>query len=503
MNARRPVALAALGLCLLAPALASGQEETAGADPEVDVGPFLEIGRPASGVIEWGEQRWESFRVTVPENAMVLTLRLDGSPVDLDLFARHGAPILDYEEDSEHDAISDLYNETLRITRASDPPLAPGVYYIDVVYNLESEPRVGKKRAKELPFTLTAEIIQSRVDGTLAPGKPIASKTSPESGWFRTFRIEVPASARVLRIDLDDVYGDLDLIARRNRPIFEREPTDLVAESVRGRETLLIDRSTDPPLAAGTWYVNVFDPFELDPVGFTVHARFEATPPPELLAIPTLRAPSDGLDRALLGTVEILTETSTGSGTLVSPDGWVLTNYHVVEDDAGNLLAPGELVIGLCLDPRRPTLEMFRGSVKLHDKDLDLALVRIESGFYGQPLPAGYRFPALDLGHPGNLRMGEPITIVGFPSVGGLGSRASVTLTRGVISGFDTTGHGVVLKTDAEIASGNSGGAALDASFHLVGVPTASVEDTEGYSHLGYILPIDLMPKEWWARIGK
>jgi S1-C subfamily serine protease len=93
------------------------------------------------------------------------------------------------------------------------------------------------------------------------------------------------------------------------------------------------------------------------------------------------------------------------------------------------------------------------------------------------------------------------VTILGFPGVGGMGSRVSVSLTRGVISGYDTTEAGFVFKTDAEIGSGNSGGAALDAAYRLIGVPTGTVEDAEGYSQLGYILPISRLPAEWKAKI--
>ncbi|MFN7960445.1 MAG: serine protease [Thermoanaerobaculia bacterium] len=462
----------------------------------------LELGRTVSSSIDWEAQRWKSFRVNVPEDAMVLTIKLEGAPIDLDLFARHGSPLVDYQEDAEHEAVSDRYNEALRISRSSEPPLEPGFYYIDVVYNLETEARIGKKRAHELPFSLTASVIRARVDDKLGPAGKALGETGQDNGWFRTYTIDVPEGARVLRLDLDDVAGDLDLVARRGGPILERKPTDHAAESVLGRETLVIDRSSDPPLRPGTWYINVFDPFELDPVRFTLYARFDPEPPPELLVIPAIRAPTDGLDRAVLSTVEILTEGATGSGTLVSAAGWVLTNYHVIESDSGGVLGPGQLVIGLCLDSRRPTVELFRGSVALFDQDLDLALVHIETGLYGQALPTGYRFPYLEPGKPESQRIGDAITILGFPSVGGLGSRASITLTRGVVSGFDTTAHGVVFKTDAEIASGNSGGAALDASFRLIGVPTGSVEDKEGYSHLGYILPISLIPQSWRDRIG-
>lgn len=461
----------------------------------------LELGQKASAVIDWEDQPWQTFVVEVPADAMVLTLKVEDAPVDLDLFARRDRPLDNYEQDAEHEATSRLYNDSLTISRSGEPPLAPGTYYLDVAYTVETDPRVGKRRVAEIPFSVTASVIRSRVDGQLVPGETRSGETSAASGWFRTFTVDVPEGASVLRIDLDQVTGDLDLVARRGRAMLTLEDADHVADSLLGRETLLIDRASDPPLAAGTWYVNVYDPFELDLVRFTAHASFDAQPAPEMLAIPTIRQPAEGIDRALLSTVEVLTSAGNGSGTLVSPEGWVLTNYHVVVDDTGNPVGKGELVVSLCLDPKQPPAELFRGSVVLADRTLDLALVRIESGLYGQPLPAGYRFPYLERGSPEALAIGDPVTVLGFPGVGGLGSRVSVSLTRGVISGFDSQEAGVVFKTDAEIGSGNSGGAALDSAYRLIGVPTGTVEDADGYSQLGYILPISRLPAAWKEKI--
>ncbi len=486
-------ALAGLGTPLLA-------QEPVAEDAE-ESATRLELGRPKAAVIDWEDQLWQSFIVEVPGDAMMLTLEIEDAPVDLDLFARRDRPLANYDEDAEYEASTRLYNDTLTILRSGEPPLVPGTYYVDVAYTVEAEPRIRKRRVNEIPFTITASVIRSRVDGRLVPGEPRAMETSADSGWFRTFTVDVPRGAAALRIDLDQVTSDLDMVARRGQAVLNPEDADHVADSLLGRETLLIDEASDPPLAPGTWYVSVFDPFQLDLARFTAHASFAAQPAAELLSIPTLRQPAAGIDRALLSTVEILTQSGSGSGTLVSPDGWVLTNFHVVVDDTGNPAGSGELVVSLCLDARMPPAELFRGSVVLADRALDLALVKIESGLYGQELPAGYRFPFLERGSSEAVAIGDPVTVLGFPGAGGLGSRVSVTLTRGVISGFDTTEAGVVLKTDAEIGSGNSGGAALDGAYRLIGVPSATVEDAEVYSQLGYILPISRLPAAWREKI--
>ncbi len=478
-------------------------EGPAEAEPEAADATPLALGQATSGEIVFSAQQWQTYAVEVPADAMVLTIKVEDSAVDLDLYARHGAPMDNYEQDPDYEATSRRYNDEIKISRSSDPPLLPGTYYIDVTYTLGTQPRIGKRRVERLPFTITASVIQARVDGELTPRRAITSQTDQETGWFRTYAVDVPRGARALRIDLDDVSGDLDIVARHGQPALDLEEADHQSDSVLGRETLLIDASSDPPLAPGRWYIQIYDPFELNLVHFTAYTRFESTPPPELLAIPPIRESRGGLDRAMLATVEVLTRTGTGSGTLLSPDGWVLTNHHVVESDSGGVVGSDELVISLCLDPKLPPAELFRGSVVFDDADLDLALVKIESGLYDQPLPAGYRFPYLELGDPNGVSIGDPITLLGFPGVGGLGSRATLSLTRGVVAGFDRTEVGLVLKTDAEIGAGNSGGAALDAAWRLIAVPVGTVEDAEGYSQLGYLLPINLLPAQWRQKVGQ
>ena len=463
----------------------------------------LELGRKTAAVMQWEERAYVTFVVDVPRDAMVLVVEVEDSQVDLDIFARFGEPMASYEEDIEFQAPSWRYNDTLRITRHETPALQAGTYFIDVAYNLDVDPEVESERVTRLPFSVTASVIRSRVDARLVPGEPLSSQTDEGSGWFRTFTVEVPESAENLRIDLSGVKGDLDVSAKHGGPVVDLEQADHVAESLVGRESLRVGRESDPPLVPGTWYVNVYDPYGLDPVSFTAHAGFATMPAAELLALPDISAPDAGIGRALLATVELLAEDGGGSGTLISPEGWVLTNHHVIELGTGDPVAQGEVVISLCLDSRAPPVELFRGSVVVSDPELDLALVKIESGLYGQPLPAGFTFPYLELGDTDSIEIGDPVSLLGFPSVGGMGSRATVSLTRGVISGFDTAEGGLMFKTDAEIAAGNSGGAALDRDWRLIGVPVGVLEAVEGYSQLGYILPVSRMAADWREQIGR
>jgi S1-C subfamily serine protease len=126
--------------------------------------------------------------------------------------------------------------------------------------------------------------------------------------------------------------------------------------------------------------------------------------------------------------------------------------------------------------------------------------VHVRTGFYGQPLPDGYRFPTVAIGDPDALAIGDPIWLVGYPSTGGQGSRVTITCTRGVVSGYESADFGPVLKTDAEITTGNSGGAALDERGRIVGVPTSLVE--VGSGQVAYVHPLNALPAEWRDLLG-
>lgn len=483
MSNYRTLALAALLALAAAFPLAAGER--------------LVLDTPERGEIAWGRKNAASFVVSVPQDAVALTIDVTDAPVQLEIYARHGKPMTDYESEAEHWTDADRLRDSLRISRSHSPALESGIYYVDVVYGMGTPPLAGKRLLKTIPFTIRASLIRPRIDAAITPDARIAGKTTPEDGHFRTFTVDVPPGAEALRIDLDEVAGDLDIALRHERQIVAPTDADAYAATAIGRETLLLDRNSTPPLAAGRWFINVFDPMQQGTVPFAAYVRFAREPPPSLLAIPPLPQPASDLDRAVQATVELFGQDLSGSGTLLSPDGLILTNYHVIEAFADGVTRDGELVIGITLDDRKPSTELFRGRVIAADKKLDLSLVEITSGLYGQPLPKPYRFPHLELGDPRRLHLGSPIAILGFPTIGGTGSRASVTYSRGVVSGFELDDIGVLIKTDADLSPGNSGGAAIDEGNRLIGVPTAVVSEVYGNEQIGYIYPIDILPREW------
>src|SRR5207245_2900460 len=84
---------------------------------------------------------------------------------------------------------------------------------------------------------------------------------------------------------------------------------------------------------SGTWYVDVVDPHTVEfTVPFKLLATFVPDPDPSLLALPKPPGARTPLERALLSTVEVIDDEGGGSGVVISDKGWILTNYHVIQD---------------------------------------------------------------------------------------------------------------------------------------------------------------------------
>ena len=170
----------------------------------------------------------------------------------------------------------------------------------------------------------------------------------------------------------------------------------------------------------------------------------------------------------------------TGSGTLISPDGLILTNAHVAsplsmgfgEDE------PDVLGIGLVERADRPPVATYLAELVAVDGLLDLAVIRIATKLDGSPVNrANLQLPFVALGDSDHVRLGDSVNIFGFPGIGG----ETITFTRGSVAGFsseDPIGDRAWVKTDATIAGGNSGGLAANEAGEIIGIPTRASAGT-------------------------
>ncbi|WP_377161011.1 trypsin-like peptidase domain-containing protein [Roseateles sp. UC29_93] len=162
-------------------------------------------------------------------------------------------------------------------------------------------------------------------------------------------------------------------------------------------------------------------------------------------------------------------QTGLGSGVIVSPEGYVLTNNHVVA---------GATEIRVQLADGRDTPARLVGT----DPETDLAVLRIT-------LPAP--LPVIHPGKAGELQVGDVVLAIGNPF------NVGQTVTSGIISALGRTQLGLstfenFIQTDAAINPGNSGGALVDVQGRLVGINTAIYSRTGGGSlGIGFAIPVD------------
>ncbi len=484
--------LAAFCLFFLSPGSTSAQEKESPGKPEAS---RLLPGRPLSSVLEIGKdgQGSLSFSFFLPENAYGFRIALSDSPADLDLAISN--------EEGEELSRSELeeFNETIYENRLSNPQLSAGDYTADVIYQLSLPPVIDGKITTSISFDIMLEIISPSAERDLVPGREYRSVLQPESGMIKVFSITVPGGTEELRIDLFDTEGDLDLFLYYES--YRPDPflADYRSETYLSKESLYISKDSPLPLREGTYYIAVIDQIEtVLAEDFSILVSFSQNAPGILSRLPVLPRYASPLENALLSTVEIMGEAGGGSGCLVSEDGYILTNWHVVRDFSGN--ADDNLTVSLSLSHDSPPTELFKARVVRMNRERDLALLKIERGFYDRPIPDSYCFPYLTIGNDLDLAIGEPLGFIGYPSIGGTGSRVSITFTKGIVSGYQKSRPGRIIKTDAEINTGNSGGAAVNSKLELIGIPSQIVGEAGG--QIGFIYPVSLIPDAWLVLIG-
>ena len=156
-----------------------------------------------------------------------------------------------------------------------------------------------------------------------------------------------------------------------------------------------------------------------------------------------------------------------GSGVIVSSEGYILTNHHVIE---------GAEAIEVVLNDGRTAMAKVIGT----DSETDLALLKID-------LP---KLPTIVLGQMESLQVGDAVLAIGNPF--GVGQ----TVTSGIVSALGRKQLGIntfenFIQTDAAINPGNSGGALVDANGLLMGINTAIYSRSGGNMGIGFAIPVN------------
>jgi putative serine protease PepD len=204
--------------------------------------------------------------------------------------------------------------------------------------------------------------------------------------------------------------------------------------------TSLANRRTSPPRTASTLSV------------IPARMRDEPLPPMDVGAVANAVAASIVAIQRPVGEDEVIGE-ATGTGVIITTDGEILTNAHVVGDaDFVNVRLPGES-------------EPQQGAVTARDPANDLALVRI----------SGDGFPPVTFADPSDVLLGDQVLVIGYA----LDLDGDPSVTSGIVSAVDRTlqtrlgALDGLIQTDAAISSGNSGGPLVNAAGHVIGINTA------------------------------
>jgi len=216
-------------------------------------------------------------------------------------------------------------------------------------------------------------------------------------------------------------------------------------------------------------YADVVD--RVAPAVVTIHAARRARAPqmPEFFNDPMLRQFFGGGNRSTPRGDQTRKETALGSGVMVSADGYIITNHHVVD---------GAEEISVDLNDRRHFDAKLIGS----DSPSDLAVLKIQAS----------DLPVLSLGDSDKVRVGDVCLAVGNPL--GIGE----TVTMGIISakgrktGLSDGSFEDFLQTDAAINQGNSGGALVNTQGELIGINSQILSPSGGSIGIGFAIPSNM-----------
>jgi Do/DeqQ family serine protease len=169
-------------------------------------------------------------------------------------------------------------------------------------------------------------------------------------------------------------------------------------------------------------------------------------------------------------------ERSLGSGVVVSADGYILTNNHVIAGESGRISLRQLPAITVALADRREVQAEIIGV----DPETDLALVKVEAT----------SLPTIPWGDSDQLKVAEWVLAIGNPF------QLNQTVTLGIVSALGRrvgiTDYEDFIQTDAAINPGNSGGALVNARGQLIGINTAIFSQSGGYQGIGFAVPSNL-----------
>ncbi len=198
----------------------------------------------------------------------------------------------------------------------------------------------------------------------------------------------------------------------------------------------------------------------------------ESSPVPQVNLIANSKVPFEAVVeiQALVNYDGELVQAWWGSGTIISADGLILTNAHVISSTKNFDVV--DLLVAMTIQPDQPPEPRYYAKVMQVDQNLDIAVIRIETDLNRMPVDrVALVLPYVPMGDSDALKLNDELIILGYPGIGG----QTITLTDGRVGGFtyeEGYGSRAFVKTSATIAGGNSGGLAANSNGEIIGIPT-------------------------------
>lgn len=434
------------------------------------------------------------YRYALPEDAVFVRADLTGSDVDLDLRVTFGEDEAD-EESWRVTADGATSEEYAWIARHDDAEFAREPFMVRVDRYDPDDHEI-----EDTSYTLRLTVLRAETTGRLAPGESAWGAVSPDTGHRASYEVVLPEGVDAVCVDLVDCRQNLDLAADV-RPVLDAAHAASTAFTPLARESLVLERGA---LRLGdgeqTLQLVVLDRWWNDRViPFQVRVSEGAETPAEVRRLPRLAPGRNDAERVARSVVALIADDDEGSGVVVGDGRHLLTAAHVVETADGD---DDDVVVCVTTDIEREPLELVRGRVIASDDELDVALVEITATLHGDPLPEGWSLPALPLRKDdAPLLLGAPVAACGYPVLHESDERSEITWTEGVVCGFESPAGARLIRFDAEISGGSSGGALLDADGRVVGITIAMHGDTAQFSATGLALAVSEIPADWLERI--
>lgn len=208
-----------------------------------------------------------------------------------------------------------------------------------------------------------------------------------------------------------------------------------------------------------------------------VEATTRAAGPSVVEIFTTAYVPREGI--VPLSADLVTTQRSSGSGVIVDPEGYIVTNAHVIRDAQRvrvelPLAVSGNSILG-------PTRRSFNAQVVGIDFETDLAVIKVDAG----------RLTALSFGDSDDLVAGQIVVALGSPL--GLHNSVSLGVVSSVARQLEPESPMIYVQTDASINPGSSGGPLVDLDNRLVGINTLIMSQAGGYEGIGFAAPSNIV----------